>query len=291
MATYWIKLWVELLDDPKMGRMPDPLWRLFVELCLLAGRISPNEGRLPGLEDIGWALRREDTAGLQEDLRELARQGVILQEENGWLVKNFAKRQAAVPGDKRYQEFRKRNPDYNRKRSENETFASANEAFIETESEAEKSRSETEQTIPQAAPAGGEEISKRKPRTVDELRQSAQKALQDGVKELETGDKPPPWCPPDLIELCVRFIQASGIKPVIHDRGLWIKDLRNLAAAGITPGLLAEAVNEMRRKELNVSHPGSVEKVARDMLARGKSGSEQDRSRYVTGEYEAFIEH
>ena len=39
-AKFWIKLYHEILDDPKMGRMPDRLWRRTIELFLLAGELD-----------------------------------------------------------------------------------------------------------------------------------------------------------------------------------------------------------------------------------------------------------
>ena len=33
----WIKLYLEILDDPKMDLLPDWLWRRAIELFLLAG--------------------------------------------------------------------------------------------------------------------------------------------------------------------------------------------------------------------------------------------------------------
>ena len=55
-SKYWIKLYHEVLDDPKMGRLPDRLWRRTVELFLMAGD-NDEGGYLPDTEDIAWRLR------------------------------------------------------------------------------------------------------------------------------------------------------------------------------------------------------------------------------------------
>ncbi len=34
----WVKLYIEALDDAKMGRLPDHIWRRAVELFLLVWR-------------------------------------------------------------------------------------------------------------------------------------------------------------------------------------------------------------------------------------------------------------
>jgi len=45
----WIKLFIEMLDDPKMGRLQNHLWRRAVELLLFAGR-EGNDGALLPVE-------------------------------------------------------------------------------------------------------------------------------------------------------------------------------------------------------------------------------------------------
>ena len=37
-SKYWIKLYHEVLDDPKMARLPDRLYRRCIEVFLLAGK-------------------------------------------------------------------------------------------------------------------------------------------------------------------------------------------------------------------------------------------------------------
>jgi hypothetical protein len=54
--SHWIKLYIEVLDDVKMGTMPDSLWRSTIELFLAAGE-AYEDGRLPKLERLAWRLR------------------------------------------------------------------------------------------------------------------------------------------------------------------------------------------------------------------------------------------
>lgn len=94
-SRYWIKLWIEILDDPKMGKMPDWLWRRTVELFLLAGE-NGNDGELPSVSDMAWRLR-SDEPKLSEALRALERVGVVEPLPEGkWKVKNFVKRNEAL---------------------------------------------------------------------------------------------------------------------------------------------------------------------------------------------------
>jgi len=104
----WIKLFIEILDDPKMGRLPNHLWRRAVELFLLAGR-EGNDGALPPVEEMAWTLRLSEDKVL-EDLHGLAEVGIVHEAEPGkWMVTHFAKWQAAIPVDERVRQFRERN--------------------------------------------------------------------------------------------------------------------------------------------------------------------------------------
>jgi hypothetical protein len=94
MTGYWIKLYHELLDDPKMATMPDHLWRRTIELFLVAGKIN-HAGNIPNTKEIAWYLRTDEKA-LLADLEAIAALGIISKTENGWVVNKFSIRQAAV---------------------------------------------------------------------------------------------------------------------------------------------------------------------------------------------------
>jgi hypothetical protein len=106
MSNYWIKLYHEILDDPKMGVLPDRLWRRCIELFLLAGR-SGVDGKLPNTQQLAWTLRMSGD-DLQGDLDQLLNTGIIEPIPNGWVIVNFAKRQAAVPDAERKAQQRER---------------------------------------------------------------------------------------------------------------------------------------------------------------------------------------
>ena len=74
-TKFWIKLYIEMLDDPKMARLPNYLWRRAVEFFLLAGR-QGEEGALPPVEEMAWSLRLSEDK-LLEDLQRLAGVGVV----------------------------------------------------------------------------------------------------------------------------------------------------------------------------------------------------------------------
>lgn len=94
-GKYWIKLYHEILEDPKMIRMDDRLFRRTIQLFLLAGR-EEMDGFLPPIEDISVCLRCEEEE-LETELIELQRLGIVGNIDGMWLVTKFTDRQAAMP--------------------------------------------------------------------------------------------------------------------------------------------------------------------------------------------------
>ena len=105
-SFYWIKLYHEILDDPKMGKLSDRLWRRTIELFLLAGDADKN-GELPKLDDIAWRLRLSPEF-LESDLVELAKVGIVSHSEGRYSVTNFIKRQTAASNAERQAQYRER---------------------------------------------------------------------------------------------------------------------------------------------------------------------------------------
>jgi len=105
-SRYWLKLYHEILHDPKMGTLSDRLWRRCIEMFLLAGDYD-EEGHLPSIEDIAWALRT-NADELAQELAELARIGILSKDGNGWYVTKWTERQAAVSGAERMRQLRGR---------------------------------------------------------------------------------------------------------------------------------------------------------------------------------------
>lgn len=104
MYKYWIKLYHEILDDPKMGRLPDKLWRRIIEIFLLAGD-NGDDGILPAVSDMAWRLRISE-AKLRGDLQTLADIDIIEQVEGDWIVKHFQQRQGPSTSTERSQRRR-----------------------------------------------------------------------------------------------------------------------------------------------------------------------------------------
>ena len=105
-SKYWIKIYHEILDDPKMGRMPDHLWRRTLELFLIAGE-QDEAGMLPKLGDMAYRLRVNDNE-LQNDLDELQELNIVHNSDGIWIVTKFAERQAPVSDAERMRRYRDR---------------------------------------------------------------------------------------------------------------------------------------------------------------------------------------
>ena len=112
-GNYWIKFYVEILDDPKMAMLSDHLWRRFYELCLIAGRVF-EDGNIPCEKQIAWTLRVNES-DIINDLSELEKLGLVLKIDGGWNIVNFKKRQNKMtPAEKmnRYRNEQKRDKYY-----------------------------------------------------------------------------------------------------------------------------------------------------------------------------------
>lgn len=107
MSSYfYIKLYHEILHDPKMGRLTDNLWRRVIEIFLLAGENGRN-GNLPDVETMAWELRLS-TEELEANLQALSKYNIVSLTPDGWHVTHFEKRQAAIEGKDRVSGFRDR---------------------------------------------------------------------------------------------------------------------------------------------------------------------------------------
>jgi hypothetical protein len=113
MTYSWLKLYVEILDDPKVGMMPDWLFRRFIQFLLVAREHNQN-GLLGPVSEMAWRLRSSDDDMLSA-LRTMSEIGIVAETPDGWLVVHFEARQKAIGPTERVRAFRKR------ERNEDET--------------------------------------------------------------------------------------------------------------------------------------------------------------------------
>lgn len=115
-SNFWIKLYHEILHDPKMGKLPDNIWRRAIELFLLAGELE-EEGELPSTEDLAWLLHRPNIEEFETELAHLERVKILTRLDDGWLVTKFSERQKAIGDAERAKAYR----DRKRRQTEPET--------------------------------------------------------------------------------------------------------------------------------------------------------------------------
>lgn len=87
----WIKLHTDILENAKVGMLPADLWRLNIELRLLAD----DKGFLPPEEYIAFYLRR-DFIDLGDKTKELAKIGLVKWTENRWFIPDFFESQGPM---------------------------------------------------------------------------------------------------------------------------------------------------------------------------------------------------
>lgn len=73
----------------------------------------------------------------------------------------------------------------------------------------------------------------------------------------------------DNAELAEAFYRTTGIVPVKSQFGRWVKDLRDLAEAGINAEQLRKTINYMQTEGIQISAPGSCLKTAQWLKSRG----------------------
>lgn len=148
-AKYWIKLYIEILDDPKMGRMSEVLFARCIKLFLLAGD-TEQDGGLPPLSDMAWRLRLDEEQ-LESDLYELQKLGIVEYQDGQWFVCHFAERQEAMkPAEKmRRQRAEKQKEQYYPRdqrvtKPVTDSYRSVTKSNAESDEEEESEREEEE---------------------------------------------------------------------------------------------------------------------------------------------------
>lgn len=135
---YWLKLYTDILDDPKYFKLSKEARLGMYELLLVAKKIESGTltGQLPCVEDIAFYTRRP-VEEWQAVLPELVSIGVITDGDNP-IITNYSKRQEAISNEERYKQYKK-------KRNANAMQRDATESVGETDKETDKKQNtETE---------------------------------------------------------------------------------------------------------------------------------------------------
>jgi len=115
----WVKLYTEVLDDPKIGRLSWADRGFWSALLALAGRLENHDedgnenGAIGTMSDIAWYLRCEESE-LNDPLKRFWELDMVREIDGIWYVVHWAKRQARYPSDTpestRFRQRKRRNP-------------------------------------------------------------------------------------------------------------------------------------------------------------------------------------
>jgi hypothetical protein len=268
-SKYWIKLYHEILDDPKMGRLSDRQYRRVIEIFLLAGDCE-MDGKLPCAEDIAFRLRYP--AGLDEDIEALLGCGILSRGTDGALrVTRWLERQTAMSEAERSRRRRWSARMTTGSRHERVTIRDT-DIDIDEEEDQEKDEDADGSTLR----GQGADIP-------EPLR-------QPGARTKGNGDVPAALdttlADDDLVKL---FMERTGLPLNLGGEEKWARALARLCAAEVEAGDLEQAIDECRSKGLTIVSLASVVTPAIIARAKRKAGRpEEDYRRYLKGEYGEF---
>jgi len=159
----WVKLYTELLDDTKIGKLPDIAKLRFIQLLLLAGECDADGYLLNGdaaltVDEIAWRLR-VDAKILSEDIGLLQNAGMVACEEGAFVIRNFIKRQGRSQEEKREQ-WRDRQ---RKKRSSSQPDSVTDESRVTHAPREDKSREEEIESREEKISDSGESTAQNNP--------------------------------------------------------------------------------------------------------------------------------
>ena len=287
MAGYWLKLYTEILDDPKYFKLSDHAKLAMFELLIIAKKYD-NTGDLPSIDNICFHSRRE-IDWWTDALEELERIKFIVVPPDDKLddplkIRKFAERQAAVPGYERAKRSRelRNTPPPGKINPCNETHDIACETHdIACDNVTNVSRTCNErdgESYIESEPDIYTEVESEPDPIVIVERSKSKKPLKDDLK------------PKAAAALKTRMVSTKTIQELLPDHpGERILEY-------------CKAYDEMKLQDPDKTHPGWLVKAIQESwdisgilkkaaARRPDPNSEQGRRSYVDGKYAEFIEH
>jgi hypothetical protein len=147
--TRWFRVYVDLVDDPKVQRLDPSLFKALINLWCLT---SANNDVLPPIDEIAFKLRIKPEKA-QRVLTELRAAGLIDDDERGARPHNWDKRQFTSDGStSRVKRFRERRRNASPAVSET---PSETEAETERKTPSQGSMNSTDESLARVPPANG----------------------------------------------------------------------------------------------------------------------------------------
>jgi len=142
-SKYWIKLYHEMIDDPKvMTLRPALRWR-FIETLLMAGEMD-EDGYLPTIKEYSWRVRDSEEI-VETEFVELLDAGLLSRDDTRFFVTKFAERQAPISGAERVSRYRERKQKDEYYETHELPNGNDNVTFRYTDTDTDKIRIDTEE--------------------------------------------------------------------------------------------------------------------------------------------------
>lgn len=153
----WFRMYSDILDDPKVQKLPPDLFKAWVNLLCLASR---HDGVLPDMEDIAFALRLSQE--VTRDIVVTLSQRGLLDDENGLAPHNWAERQfkSDTAEDARERKRKQRAREKEQTKAEDVTECHSDSHSEVTPPDTEQNRTEQSRAEQTGAHTEGEEFSK-----------------------------------------------------------------------------------------------------------------------------------
>ena len=215
MAGYWLKLYVEILDDSKYFRLSDAARAGMFELMLVAKRFE-NDGILPPLPEIAFQTRRSED-WWQPVIKELGQINFLIENDGVLKIRKFEERQSAIPSTERSRQHRKVKHSIGyAQRNGNDDATDMQRNVMENRGETEEIRTdtETEQTTPVV-------VSKKKKEKIPLKSQAASMLVARHVSNDTLKELIDVYRPEMIMDYCHAYDQATkdGVirMAVVHD--------------------------------------------------------------------------
>lgn len=282
-SKYWIKLYHEILHDPKMGRLPDKIWRRCIELFLLAGEFD-QDGILPGIEEICWTLRIT-IEECNETLQQLQHLNVAHCNDDGtWIITHFAERQDASTSTERSRAHRRRA----RQQEQLKPFREA-ETGTDSQQTGDNNATELQRNV-----APDKDTDTDKESTPNGVGEKSPEAPPDSKPETLPDEKPD-----GKKALMGTFLTETRLTMPRKKNtvGFWwsnIQEIHELANRDVDIGqrLIKQAVKALKDKQLTIGGPESIIKTCRALAAGqaigGNNNGHETRYKPPTVDLDAY---
>ena len=271
MAAYqWIKIYHEILDDPKMGRMNDHLWRRTIEIFLIAGKVEKN-GILPTVEDMAWTLRTT-VDDINTCLDEMEKLGIISKVGDEIIVTHYAERQSTnLTGAERTKRYREKKSLCHGSDADVTEQSYGSDADVTEQSygciQQNKIKNKIKNKINNKDLTAIAVVESENSTSVDDFEEKLNNPKTEKIKKEPTDPTYWDFLGPNK-QAGIAFYEAAKLVPVRSEFGKWAKGFQELAEAGITPEEIPKIVTEMRKQGLTIKAPQSILAIGRDMKAK-----------------------